>query len=173
MNRSAALLLFACLVAPTLGSGCSLMQSWKHSAEEGDVGRQRERRREEVVQDFERRRSSAQLLAAQEHAEQGDPEAAEKMLLSVIQRDPQNAEPRVRLAELYWAHEQLPKAEEQLRAAVDLAPDRADVHHSLGLVLEAGGDTTSAREHLAKAAQLEPANEFYRLAVDVAGTAGK
>lgn len=169
MSRSLSLsLLLIASVLTLVGSGCSALQSWKQSAEAGDVSKIREQRRKAAMGDFERRRSQAQLLAAQEHAERGDPETAEQMLLALIERDSSQIDARAQLAELYWAHEQWTEAEQQLREALKLDPERADLHHSLGLVLEARGLNAEAVQHLAKAVELEPENKLFRLAAEAA-----
>ena len=163
MKSTMSLCLAMGILVTAAGSGCSIVQSWRQTAEGSDVGTLREQRREEIVTDFERRRLAAQLKSAQQRAEQGDPEAAEEILLGLISRDEKNVAARLQLAELYWAHEQLPQAEQQLRAALSTAPERADVHHLLGLVLDAQGNTTEAEALLAKAAELDPGNELFRL----------
>ena len=168
MNRPMLLLLSFCLSASLAGSGCSVMHTWRQKSEETDVGRLREQRREQVVSDFERRRMQAQLRAAQEHAEH-DPAAAEEILLGLVERDARNIAPRLQLAELYWAHDQLTEAEEQLREALAHAPQRADLHHLLGLVLDAQGREAEGCQLLARAVELDPANELYRASAASAG----
>jgi Tfp pilus assembly protein PilF len=170
MSRTLSILLLSvAALLPWVGAGCSTLQAWKQSAEAEDVSKIRQQRRKDAQGDFERRRTRAQLLAAQEHAERGDPESAEQMLLGLIERDPTQVDARAQLAELYWAHDQWPEAERQLREALKHAPERADLHHSLGLVLDAADNSSAAQEHLAKAVELEPANPLYRLAAESIG----
>jgi Flp pilus assembly protein TadD len=71
-------------------------------------------------------------------------------------------EAHVRLAELAWAKEDYAQAESEYHAALRLAPERADVEHALGLVLQATGRAAEAGQHLARASQLDPQNELYR-----------
>jgi Tfp pilus assembly protein PilF len=168
LNRLPLLLGICCLLT-SLSGGCAAMRTWGKKSDEADVGKLREKRREEVVHDFERRRATAQLQAARERAEHGDPEAAEQILQSVISRDPTNVAAREQLAELYWAHEQLAEAEEQLREALALAPERAELHHLLGILLDARGNETEADSHLTRAVELEPANQLFRLTAESAG----
>jgi len=169
MHKPRLLLSAWCCLAILSLAGCSAMRSWGKKAEETDVSRLREQRREEVVHGFERRRIVAQLQTARERADHGDPETAEEILQSVIKRDPANVAAREQLAELYWAHEQLAEAEEQLRKAVELSPDRADLHHLLGILLDARGKEAEADVELARAVELEPANKLFRLTAESAG----
>ena len=168
LNRLPLLLAICCVLVSPSG-GCSALRTWGKKSEETDVGKLRERRREEVGHDFERRRSTAQLQAARERAEHGDPEAAEQILQSVIARDATNVAAREQLAELYWAHEQLAEAEQQLRDALSLAPERAELHHLLGILLDARGNETEADTYLTRAVELDPANDLFRLTAESAG----
>ncbi len=168
MKRSLPYSLIACLLLAACSLGCSVMQAWKAKSDASDVATMREQRRGEAVQNFDRRRAAAHLLKAQEHAERGDIEGAERVLQGILARDPGNVDARLYLAELYWACEDLSEAETQLREALTTAEDRADVHHLLGIVLDAQDRTDEAHDHLRKAVDLEPNNELFRMALDTA-----
>jgi Flp pilus assembly protein TadD len=86
---------------------------------------------------------------------------AEAMLSAIVNRRPNYVEAQVLLAEVLWSRND-GSAEQHLRAVLELAPNRADAHHALGLVLDGTGQAEEARQHLSKAAELEPANEVYR-----------
>jgi Tfp pilus assembly protein PilF len=169
MRKPRLLRLTVCCLAILSLAGCSAMRTWRTKAEETDVGRLREQRREEVVHGFERRRVMAQLQAARERADQGDPEAAEEILHGILERDPSVVAARVQLAELYWAHEELAEAEQQLRKAVELAPEQAELHHLLGVLLDAQGNEAEANVELIRAVELEPDNKLYRMTAESAG----
>lgn len=168
MKQSTVLRLVTCVLLASSGLGCSYLHAWKSKAEATDVARIRKERRSDVVGDFDRRHASAQLLAAQEHAERGETEAAERVLRSVIERDPSNVDARLYLGELYWACDDLPEAETQLREALTADANRADVHHLLGIVLDAQDRSDEALTHLKKAVALEPHNKLFQLALDAA-----
>jgi Flp pilus assembly protein TadD len=84
------------------------------------------------------------------------------MLTAIVNRRPDYAEARVLLAEVLWSHGD-ESAEQHLRAVLETNAGRADAHHALGLVLDGTGRSEEARQHLSKAAELEPENEVYRV----------
>ena len=94
--------------------------------------------------------------------QQGDALGCEETLRAIVERDPGNVEARLALADVYWAHEAWDSTEEQLRAALTAAPDRADAHQSLGLLLEIRGNQAESLEHLRRASELDPKNELFR-----------
>jgi Tfp pilus assembly protein PilF len=116
------------------------------------------------VRDFEQRRDAAQLAAALDRWQQGDPAAARAMLQRLVERRPDHFEARLRLGELLWSEGDGQAAEHQLREALALRPDAAEAHHALGLVLWGTGRQAEGQQHLQKAAALAPDNEAYRLA---------
>jgi Flp pilus assembly protein TadD len=122
----------------------------------------REDRAKEAVRSFEERRDAAQLEAALDRWKQGDVQRAEAMLSALVSRRPDYANARMLLAEILWSGND-PAAEEHLRAVLEVSAERADAHHALGLVLDGTGRSEEARQHLSKAAELEPQNEVYRV----------
>jgi len=140
-----------------LTSGCA---GWKQNTQK-TVTDQREDRAADAVRNFENRRDAAQLEAALDRWRQGNTAMAESMLASIVKRRPDNYDARVRLAELLWSRSDA-AAEPHLRAVLEAQPNRAEAHHALGLLLDGTGRADEAREHLAKAAELEPENEIYR-----------
>ena len=84
------------------------------------------------------------------------------MLASIVSRRPDQVDARLRLAEMLWSRGD-PSAEGHLRAVLEAQPNGADAHHALGLVLEGTGRIDEAQHHFARAAELEPDNEVYRL----------
>lgn len=66
----------------------------------------------------------------------GDPIEAAKILASVLDEEPGNAEVRLWLARAYFASAQLHRAETHLRALVDRDPTDHYAHHLLGRTLE-------------------------------------
>jgi len=152
---SVLLLVFACAVPLT---GCA---GWRQSIPPQTITETREERAHDAIQSFEERRDAAQLQAALDRCKHGDLGPAESMLAAIVNRRPNYVEARVLFAELLWSRNDA-SAEQHLRAVIEIEPDRADAHHALGLVLNGTGRPEEARQHLFKAAELEPANEVYR-----------
>ena len=65
-------------------------------------------------------------------ASQGDQEAAEREYKVAIDRDPLFIPAYINLADLYRAQGRESEGEEQLRQALEIGPDVAEIHHSLG-----------------------------------------
>jgi Flp pilus assembly protein TadD len=139
-------------------AGCA---GWKQHVKKPEVTEDREARADSAVRDFEQRRDGAQLSAALDRWKQGDAAGAETALTALIRRRPECLDARLRLAEILWSRGDI-AAEPHLRAVLEAQPDRAEAHHSLGLLLDGSGRPDEARQHLTKAAELEPDNEIYR-----------
>jgi len=152
-------MLLACL------AGCTAIDKQLASLPD-DVAPVRAEREEEVVQDFERTRDTALYQAALARWRAGDSVASESLLMRLLQRNDQHREARLLLADLYVATNKPNAAEEQLRLLIRRMPNDAQVHHSLGLLLESTGRTEEAVTHLQKAAELAPDNELYALSHD-------
>jgi Tfp pilus assembly protein PilF len=148
------------LVGTASLAGCT---HWKQQiSASSPVSESREQRRAAAVKAFEEQRDLAQLQSALDRYNQGDIAGCESRLRSLIARRPKYVEAHVQLAELAWSFNNAAEAEAEYRVALELAPQRADVHHALGLVLEAAGRNAEAQVHLQKACQLDPENELFR-----------
>ncbi len=144
-------------------SGCA---GWREKLNPSPtVSQTREERAADAVREFEERRDAAQLAAAIERIEQGDTPRAETMLESIVKRRPTCIPARLRLAEILWLRNDI-AAETHLRAALEADASHAEAHHTLGLVLDATGRTDEARKYFARATQIEPENEVYRVTAD-------
>jgi Flp pilus assembly protein TadD len=143
-------------------AGCA---GWKDRLQPQSVTADREARAAEAVRSFEEHRDAAQLEAALQRWKQGDVQQAEASLAAIVGRRPDHADARMRLAELLWSRGDA-SAETHLRAVLEMQPNRAEAHHALGLLLDATGRGSEARQHLARASELEPDNEVYRLTRD-------
>lgn len=146
-----------------LFSGSSGCAGLRKQLAEKSPGVRRLERADEAARSFESRRSQAQFAAALEKAEGGNLAGCQEMLREIVARKPDFIEARLKLAELLWSDSDTTGAEAQLQAAVALAPDRADVHHALGVLLESLDRHEAALPHLARAAEIEPTNELYAL----------
>ena len=160
MNRLHALVVLT--LAAAMSSGCATLSSMRRELAEQPP--RRKERQEKTVAAFEAQRDAAQLAAALNRWNEGNHAACEDLLTSLVQRKPQYVDARLQLAELYLFREETSRAEEQLRAALQIAPQRADVHDCLARVLEADERSSEALAHFQKAAELDPNSELYRLA---------
>jgi len=120
----------------------------------------------QAMSQFESQRDNAQLQAAINRWKEGNMDACERALNSLVEQRPQFVDARVQYGEFLLAKENPAAAIHQLQDALTLAPDRADIHHSLGIALEAGGNQTAAAEHFRKALALDPKNELYQAAAE-------
>lgn len=122
----------------------------------------RQERRQSAIQEFELQRDRAQLEAAVDRWNHGDIAGCETRLRSILARRPDDVEAHVRLAELAWACDDYAEAEAEYRLAIQLAPQRADLEHALGMLLQTSGRHAEAQPHLARAGQLDPQNELFQ-----------
>ncbi|MCE9528233.1 MAG: tetratricopeptide repeat protein [Planctomycetales bacterium] len=123
-------------------------------------------RKAEAVAMFESQRDQAQLQAAMNRWKEGNTAACERALASLVGQRPQFVDAHVQYAELMLSQNNPGGAANQLREALQLAPDRADIHHSLAIALEAGGDSDAANKYFRKALELEPESPVYQMAVE-------
>jgi len=129
----------------------------------GAAGPLRGERREQAMKQFEIHRDNAQYRAAIERWEAGDRFTCEAQLKGLVARNPKHMESRQALADLAMEHGDSVGAEEQLRELLKLAPDNPQTHHSLGLLLESQNKLDEARQHLKRAAELDPNSTLYQL----------
>lgn len=61
---------------------------------------------------------------------------------------------------IYWEMKNNAQAIAQLKVAIAVKPDYADAHYLLGLIYEAEKNNKSAKEHLQRYLNLEPAGRF-------------
>ena len=126
----------------------------------GDIAPPQAQRHQVALAVFEHHRDQAQLQAALDRWQQNDLGGCETRLRTLVARRPDFIEARLRLAELAWSCADPAEAEAQYRAALALAPDRADIHHALGLVLESLGRTDEARAALFAPASSRPTTSY-------------
>lgn len=147
------------LLALGLSPGCTTFSSLKR-----DLAAQpprRKERKEEVVTVFEAQRDAAQLQAALNRWNEGNEAACQQQLASLVKSKPLFVDARLQLAELLLYEGHIDEAEQQLRPALKLAPERADLHDCLARVLEAGAQHDEALVHFCRAAELDPHNPLY------------
>jgi Tfp pilus assembly protein PilF len=142
------------MIVLPVASGCA---NWPvRPSAKGTLTETRHERRSAAVQAFEEQRDRALLEAAIDRWNQGDVAGCESRLRAILARRPDDIEAHIHLAELAWAYENHTEAEAEYRAALQLAPERADLQHALGLLLETTGRQAEAAGHFARAAELDP-----------------
>jgi tetratricopeptide (TPR) repeat protein len=100
---------------------------------------------------------AAHLNIAVAHANQGDAPAALGAYATALRLDPEFVPARVNRAMLYDELGRKEEAAKDLRRAIELEPDVAEMHYSLGLLLaEDAATLDEAAGHLAEAVRLAP-----------------
>src|SRR4051812_365596 len=102
-----------------------------------DIGPQRETRKEQVAQDFDKRRDDALFNAAASAWQRGDTASCEQNLQQLLSRTPTYSRARLLLADLYLFNGQPDRAIEELSKAVAADPKDAAAQHSLAEALDA------------------------------------
>lgn len=155
----------ACLLILVLAAaGCRPIESFRRSP--ADVTPRRELRKAEASEQFGRKRDGAEFRVAQEQWDRGDLAGCDATLKRLLTRNPDHLDARLLQAELRIDQGSNSEALAVLRPLAEDYPNDPRVQYLLALVLDASGDTEAAVAHYAKAVQLEPANELYRLSHD-------
>ncbi len=115
---------------------------------------------------FENQRDSAQLQAALNRWKEGNIDACQMALAKLVQQRPNFVEAHIQYAELMLFQKNPSAAQDQLNQALKLAPGRADIYHALAVAQEAGGNAATAAENFRKAAELDPENPVYQMALE-------
>ena len=166
--RSAALLLTVPLLpAATVGCSAARLSVLRDERQPAAAGENMPPRRE-IVDNFERRRTQAQLQAALARQADGDLAGCENQVQQIMARQPENTEARLVLADILTATQRFPQAEEQLRNILACSPRNAQAYYQLGLLFEVTGRPDESLSCLTSAAELEPSNDHYRKLVRVA-----
>ncbi len=136
-----------------------------------DVAPQKVQRRQDVVRQFETARDQAQYQAAVNFLHQGNNKACRQSIEQLLGRNPTHHDGRLLLADLLIDEQDYGGAEKQLQDVLATSADDARAEHTLALVMDARGQADEAQTHYARAAQLEPKNETYRLSCQLAAGA--
>ena len=91
--------------------------------------------------------STERLARAQDFADEGNVEQAESIYRDLVDLRPDDADMRVRLADVLLRQNRDVEAREHYRAALDINPDHAGAHGGLGAVLARDGDYEEAEKH--------------------------
>ncbi|BFM14028.1 tetratricopeptide repeat protein [Maricurvus nonylphenolicus] len=104
---------------------------------------------------------SGQLNIGVAHMSKGELQKAEAAYRQALILDPNNILARLNLADLYRSQQRDAEGEVLLRDAIELVPESAAAHHSLGLLLIRTKRMSEAVESLQKAASLDASNMRY------------
>lgn len=129
-----------------------------------NLSEDRATRHAETLESFELHRDQAQLAAAIDRYQAGDPLGCHSRLATLVERRPNFVEARLRLAEVCWSLDDPAAAEGHYRAVLANHPNHAEVQHGLGVLLTAQGRFDEARPFLAQARALDPENAAYQQA---------
>jgi Flp pilus assembly protein TadD len=150
----------ALLSVAVTSAGCSAARRWRESfASPPD---ERMVQREAALSDFEKRRTEVQLKAAQERLAVGAVDDSRRLLESILQRQPSCRDATLMLAVLHADDDDLRAAEKVLVAGLRQNPEDAELHHTLGTILELDDRLPEAKAHFASACQLMPGNRIFR-----------
>ncbi|MDB5049183.1 MAG: hypothetical protein JWO30_2254 [Fibrobacteres bacterium] len=92
----------------------------------------------------------------------GQPALAVDELKSALETDPENPELTFGIASAYLQQRMLPEAEASLRKTLLLSPNHSGALNYLGVIHEAGGDTTGAVEYYRKSLAADSTNSAAR-----------
>ncbi len=157
MIRPAFVLALACV---PLFIGCASDVMQQNTA---DVAPQRQKRKQEVIAQFEGRRNGAQYQAAMQCWERGDNAGCQSNLEQLLQRSPEHHDARIMLADLLMVSGRTEAAHHHLTLVLQQAPDHAPAHHALALLFESNSQLQQAMTHFRRALQLDPNNEIYQM----------
>jgi Tfp pilus assembly protein PilF len=149
------LALLAALAMSLMMTGC---QSGKSAAgDAANLAGTRQERAAAAQVAFAEHRDEARRLVALDLWRQGDIAGCAAQLEDLCSRHSSDPVIHAHLAELAWSQGDLARAEHEYRIALELAPERPELHHALALVLQDAGRQEEAQGFLARAAFHEPA----------------
>jgi len=144
--------------------GCATPKTCKAPLEalsaEG-ITEERKERNEEVVRQFNRGRDFAEFEAAKTRWNQNDVEGCEHALRQIVAGNAGHRDARLLLAEICLTSNRVQEAFEQIQCALDAHPQDALVRYSMGLLLDATGQSSGALAYYEQAAAAAPNNELY------------
>jgi Flp pilus assembly protein TadD len=121
-----------------------------------------------ATQDWQLNRPEAWVSLGNLAVAQSDFPAAFKAYERAVEMQPLLVPARVNLADALRQTGDDDRGREVLLEGIELVPDAAALHHSLGLLLVRQHDLPGALLELGKAVDLEPGNARYRYVLDVA-----
>jgi tetratricopeptide (TPR) repeat protein len=122
---------------------------------------QRQRRKQEAVEQFSENRDLAEFQSAQAGWDRGDAQACEQSLRRLLQRNPTHRDARLLLAEVYLAGHRTAEAHKEIKQALQAHPNDPQVQYAMGLVLEMSNRGAEGLAYYERAAKSDPDNEVY------------
>ena len=123
------------------------------------------RKKQEMVEQWEKSTAKAQLPAIENLLEQGQIKKAKNMLLECIQADPEQARPYVLVGRIHFMEGRNEQARQAFLQAVKLDSELDQAWHFLGLLAVLEKDYEQAVENFQKALDLMPAKTEYVLSI--------
>jgi len=164
-SRSFSIVLWIALLL-SCAPGCSGLRNSRPPLEglssEG-ITEKRKQRNEEVVRQFESKRDFAEFEAARARWARDDSSGCEELLKNLLARNPTHRDALLLLGEVYLTTNRRQQAFEQVQKALEAYPEDAHTHYTMGLLLDASGQSQPALEHYERACQREPDNELYSI----------
>ena len=145
-----------CLGLMILGTGCAAIPLKNPLPIAEDVHAKKEKRREEIVKEYEAKRSTALYQSALTRLRQGDDAGCRQALEKLLELNPHHAEGRLLKAEDHLMRYELLEAQQEIDQVLNKAPEHPQALHAMGLVKEALGESEAAAEYFGHAAELAP-----------------
>ena len=143
-----------------LGSGCAGIPFKNPLPVAEDVHAKKEKRREEIVKEYEEKRSQALYQAAITRLHQGDDAGCRQAVQQLLQLAPQHAAGRLLKAEDHLMRYELAEAQHEIQQVLKDSPEHPQALHAMGLVKEALGESEAAAEFFGRAAELAPDDQI-------------
>ena len=120
-------------------SGCAQLGFTLPKLGGEDVTQARNERKQQLIEEYESRRSAAMFQAALGRWKQGDAKGCESVLGQLLAREPGHREAHLLYAEVCSDRRDYPAANEHLDAVLNEHPDDAEALHARGLLLDIAG----------------------------------
>jgi predicted Zn-dependent protease len=149
-------------------SGCAGLQAPKPKTH--NIEKDQTLRKEEVTEQFEQKRDFAQFEAAMGRWRVGDAKGCREQIEKLLARNPGHVEGGLMLAELMLLEDNPAAAMSRVKQTLEEHPENARAQHTMGLLLDAQGQTVEAQAYFQKAIELDPKNEVYTLSYETSVT---
>jgi len=147
------------LLLAAVTAGCAHFPTGEPS--NGGITEVRRQRAEQVVGDFEAKRSFAEFEAALARWDQEDVEGCRRRLEALLARDPQHHDAHVLMAQVHLFEHRYQQAWALIEKAVATDPNDAEAQFTAALVLDYTEQNHAALAYYERAAKLQPQNPVY------------
>ncbi|MEN6450449.1 MAG: tetratricopeptide repeat protein [Thermoguttaceae bacterium] len=147
----------------TLSLGCSGVPLLSKSA--ANATPSIHKRKEEQVRRFEEVRDRTEYQAAQTRwTQQHDAKGCREGLEKLLARNPRHRDAHLLMTEVLLEQEDSQAAYAHAKAALDIAPNDAEVQYTMGVATDALGQSADALGYFERAAKMDPRNETFAAA---------